>query len=80
MKKAKYMRKGRVILDVENGGGEKLKSISQAKRRSREIQMKHDGGLGRGVLELAPTNKAGFSPNIQGFNGRIERDKIRTKT
>jgi hypothetical protein len=45
-----YFRKGRVIRHVE-GAVEEFKSISQAKRRSRELQ-KATGGLGLGYLRV----------------------------
>jgi hypothetical protein len=46
------IRKGRVISNVAEGVSQEFKSISQAKRWSREWQQKN-GGLGRGFLRVA---------------------------
>lgn len=49
MKKAKYIRHGHILTEVD---GKKVdyKSINEAKRMSRIIQMKADGALGRGTV------------------------------
>lgn len=48
---AQYFRKGRIITGPE--GTTKHKSINLAKRTSKNIQLKHDGYIGRGILRLA---------------------------
>ena len=47
---AKYFRKGKTIRGPE--GDETFEFFAQAKRRSREIQLKEQGAIGRGVLKL----------------------------
>lgn len=51
MKKAVYSRMGKCIQNSEDNKTEHFKSINQAKRKSRELQMKKDGTLGRGSLQ-----------------------------
>lgn len=50
MKKPKYFRKDKVIRSIE--GDEVFKTVTASKRRSRELQMKEDGELGRGSLAV----------------------------
>jgi hypothetical protein len=49
--KPTYIRKGKTIRNVETGETETLKSISAAKRRSREIQAK-EPPMGNGYLRV----------------------------
>lgn len=49
-KEPAYIRKGRVVREV-GGKAETFKSISQAKRRSLELQ-KANGGLGSGYVRV----------------------------
>jgi hypothetical protein len=52
-KEPTYIRKGRVIRSVDpKMQSEEYKSISQAKRRSRELQQVQGGGLGNGFLRV----------------------------
>jgi len=51
--KTKYERKRNKSKNLETGGVEVFKHINQAKRKSRELQLSTDGGLGRGSLMLA---------------------------
>lgn len=50
-KEPMYFRKGNIIRPAE-GPIETCKSISAAKRRSREIQLSNDGKLGLGFLRV----------------------------
>jgi len=45
-----YVRRRRKIIHLE-GDDEEFKSINAAKRRSRELQLAHEKGLGRGCLK-----------------------------
>jgi len=50
MKEAKFIRKGRVITNVETGDSKHYEFINEAKRESHNIQLSEDGALGRGSL------------------------------
>lgn len=53
MKQAKFIRDGKSIISFENGGSaQHFESIGKAKAESRAIQMREDGALGRGSLQL----------------------------
>lgn len=45
---AKYFRKGKVIRHAD--GDIECKTINEAKRKSRELQLATDGAIGRGSL------------------------------
>jgi hypothetical protein len=51
-KEPTYVRKERTIRNVKTDEAESFKSISQAKRRSRELQMAAEGKLGTGFLRV----------------------------
>lgn len=52
MKDTIYTRKGKSIKNLETGKIEGFKSISQAKRKSRKLQLDLDKGLGRGSVKV----------------------------
>lgn len=52
MKECMYVRKGKEIRALALDGSEMCKSINEAKRRSRRIQMMADKALGRGTLKV----------------------------
>lgn len=54
MSATKFIRKGRVITNIETGAEERFEFINEAKRKSRELQMSEDGALGRGSLMAQP--------------------------
>ena len=52
MKEATHTRKGRTITTAADGGIMTHKTINQAKRTSRKIQMDADKALGRGSVRI----------------------------
>lgn len=55
MKTTMFIRKGKIITDItDDPHKDKVyKSINEAKRESRKIQIGKDGALGRGCLVVA---------------------------
>jgi hypothetical protein len=53
MKPLMYVRIGRGIITCKTQARENYPSINAAKRASRSIQMKTDGGLGRGTVKVS---------------------------
>jgi len=51
MKQPKYKRNNKTITDLATKQKTVYKFINEAKRASREIQIREDGGLGRGTLK-----------------------------
>ena len=47
----KFIRKGRVIKNIEDNSSKKFEFINQAKRESHKLQMAN-GGLGNGSLRV----------------------------
>jgi len=54
MKAAKFVRFGRNMTDIQNDepANSQHKTINQAKKASFKLQMKLDGALGRGSVQL----------------------------
>jgi hypothetical protein len=50
MKPVQYIRKRKMVTNVQTGVVEQFKSVNGAKRHSRALQMKEDGSLGRGSV------------------------------
>jgi hypothetical protein len=53
MKIAKWERNHHTIKPLPNGARKPYKSVNEAKRRSRGLQLASDGALGRGSVRLA---------------------------
>jgi len=51
-KPTKYIRKGSVIREIDGGNETQYASINQAKKASREIQLREDNHMGRGSLQV----------------------------
>lgn len=47
--KAKYVRRGRVIVNIKTGDSEVFQSVNKAKKESLRLQ-KESGGLGCGII------------------------------
>jgi hypothetical protein len=56
MKKASWSRKGKTVINLVTGVVEEFKTINQAKKRSHQIQMEVDNGLGRGTVRRLSRN------------------------
>ena len=52
LKKAKYTRIRKIVRNLEENTRVVHKSINEAKRNSRELQMSLDGALGRGSVRV----------------------------
>jgi len=52
MKDAQWYRKGHILRHATDGRVEDCKTINNAKRRSRALQMELDGALGRGSVRI----------------------------
>lgn len=50
--KAKYIRRGSRIKNMEDDTTRKYSSNNEAKRASRKIQLEENGSIGKGVLEV----------------------------
>jgi len=52
MVEQKWERNGRRILDLATGDAKVFESFNEAKRKSRQLQMKNTKALGRGDMRL----------------------------
>ncbi len=54
MKDTTHVRKGKEIRAAAPDGAVMYKSMNQAKKASRKLQMEQDGALGRGTVRVLP--------------------------
>lgn len=49
----KFVRKGKTIKNIDTGEVTDFKSVNKAKKESRSIQMRENGGLGLGSVMVS---------------------------